>query len=449
MPSDPRALLRSRAYLRLLVIAAALGVPVSAAAYGFLALVSYLQSEIFTHLPHGLGFQAEPVWWPLPVLAMGGVLTGLAIRYLPGTGGAHPAEGFKTHRAPTPAELPGVILAALATLIFGAVLGPEAPLIAIGGGLVMLALRAARRDVPDQATAVLASAGSFAAISTLLGSPIIGAFLLMEASGLGGPMLGLVLVPGLLAAGIGSLIFLGLDAWTGLGTFTLAVPGLPHFGSPTIAEFGWAVVVGLAAALLGAGIRWLGLRLQPFSLRSPPAAALVAGLVVAGLAIAYAEGTGKNSSEVLFSGQSALGPLITNSATYSVGALLLLLVCKSLAYGVSLSSFRGGPIFPALFIGAAGGMALSHLPGLPLVAGVATGIGAMSVAMLSLPLTSVLLATLLLASDGLAVMPLVIVAVVVAYVASARITPAGPAASAEPPTGTRAAAADPSVTPRA
>src|SRR6266571_2691642 len=180
MPSDPRALLRSRSYLRLLLIAAILGAPVSAAAYGFLALVGYLQPEIFTHLPHGLGFQAEPVWWPLPVLAVGGVLTGLAIRYLPGTGGAHPAEGFKMHRAPTPAELPGVILAALATLIFGAVLGPEAPLIAIGGGLVVLALRAARRDVPDQATAVLASAGSFAAISTLLGSPIAGAFLLME-----------------------------------------------------------------------------------------------------------------------------------------------------------------------------------------------------------------------------------------------------------------------------
>ena len=63
-----------------------------------------------------------------------------------------------------------------------------------------------------------------------------------------------------------------------------------------------------------------------------------------------------------------------------------------------------------------GGVALSHLPGLPLVAGVAMGIGAMSVVMLRLPLTSVLLASLLLASDGLAVMPLVIVSVVVAYV---------------------------------
>src|SRR6476646_6549010 len=129
MPSDPRALLRSRAYLRLLVIAAALGVPVSAAAYGFLALVSYLQKEIFTHLPHGLGFQSEPAWWPLPVLAVGGVLPALAITYLPGRGGPSPAGGFKMHGPPTREQLPGVILAALATLIFGAALGPEMPLI--------------------------------------------------------------------------------------------------------------------------------------------------------------------------------------------------------------------------------------------------------------------------------------------------------------------------------
>jgi hypothetical protein len=74
-----------------------------------------------------------------------------------------------------------------------------------------------------------------------------------------------------------------------------------------------------------------------------------------------------------------------------------------------------------MFIGAAGGIALSHLPGLPMVAGVAMGIGAMSAVMLKLPLTSVLLATLLLGSDGLAVMPLAIVAVVVAHVASAWI----------------------------
>jgi H+/Cl- antiporter ClcA len=149
----------------------------------------------------------------------------------------------------------------------------------------------------------------------------------------------------------------------------------------------------------------------------------VAGLAIAGLAIAFAEGTGKSSSEVLFSGQSALGPLVTNSAAYTVGALVLLIVCKAVAYGISLSGFRGGPVFPSMFIGAVGGIALSHLPGLQLVAGVAMGIGAMCAVMLRLPLTSVLLATLLLAADGLTVMPLAIVAVVVAYVVSARLTP--------------------------
>jgi len=417
-------LLRSRSYLQLLILAAILGVPISAAAYGFLALVSYLQEEIFTHLPHGLGFATEPVWWPLPVLVVGGVLAGLAIRYLPGRGGPSPAAGFALHAPPTPVQLPGVILAALATLVFGVVLGPEMPLIAIGGGLGVLVTRInRRRTVPEQAVRILGATGSFAAISTLLGSPIVGAFLLMEASGIGGPMLGLVLVPGLLASGIGSLIFIGLDSLTGLGTFSLAIPSLPHFARPDLAEFGWAVAIGLAAAVVGPGIRWLALFLKPYADRWVMLALPLAGAVIAVLAIIYAEGTGKATSEVLFSGQVDIGPLIHNASSYTVGALLLLVVCKGLAYGVSLSGFRGGPIFPAMFIGATGGIALSHLPGLPLVPGVAMGIGAMSVVMLTLPLTSVLLATLLLASDGLAVMPLVIVAVIVAHVAAAYIAP--------------------------
>ncbi len=105
-PADPAALLRSRSYLILLALAALLGVPVSAVAYGFLALVSYLQKEIFNHLPHGLGFANTPQWWPLPVLAAGGMLTALAIRYLPGNGGPSPAEGFKLHPRRHPRSFP-------------------------------------------------------------------------------------------------------------------------------------------------------------------------------------------------------------------------------------------------------------------------------------------------------------------------------------------------------
>jgi H+/Cl- antiporter ClcA len=432
-PSDPLAPLRSRSYVALLALAAIVGVVVSAVAYGFLALVSKVQGWIFTSLPRDLGFHAEPVWWPIPPLVIAGVLVALTIRYLPGTGGHSPADGFKVGGAPSPIELPGVVLAALATLCLGVVLGPEAPLVALGAGLGICALRLAKRDAPPKTNAVVAAAGSFAAISTLLGSPLIGAFLLMEASGLGGATLELVMIPGLLAAGIGSLIFIGLGHWTGLGPFSLALPNLPHFGTPDLAEFGWALVIGVAAAALGVGVSRLALLLRSHVERRMVLAMPVVGLAVAGLAIAFAEGSGKATSEVLFSGQNALGPLIQHSAAYTVGALLLLMTCKGLAYSASLSSFRGGPIFPALFLGAAGGVALSHLPGLPLVPAVAMGIGAMSAVMLRLPMSSVLLATLLLAADGLAVTPLVIVAVVVAYVVSARLAPASaPAPQAAP-----------------
>jgi H+/Cl- antiporter ClcA len=414
-PPDPQALLRSRDYVRLLVLAAIIGVPISAAAYGFLKLVAVVQDAVY--------YDSAPTWWPLPVLAAGGLLTACAIRYLPGGGGHSPADGFKTSGAWPANAVPGVLLAALATLGSGAVLGPEAPLILMGSGLGVLAVRLTARDAPPTAAAVIAAAGSFAAISSLLGSPLLGAFLLLEASGLGGAMVGVVLLPGLLAAGIGTLIFVGLDALTGFGTFSLAIPGLPAFDRPTGVMFLWAIAMGLVAPFLGRGIQLLAravrARVEGRMLLLTP----VVGLLIGGIAIAFGQATSHDASEVLFSGQDALPVLVDDAAGWSVGALLLLVACKGLAYALSLSSFRGGPVFPAMFIGAAAGMAAAHLPGLELVPAVAMGIGAMSTVMLTLPLTSTLLATLLLGTDGLAAMPLVIVAVVVAHVLTARLTP--------------------------
>jgi H+/Cl- antiporter ClcA len=434
-PADAGALLRSPAYVRLLALAAIIGVPVSAIAYGFLKLVSWLQGQLFEALPSTLGFDNPPLWWPLPLLVAGGFLCAAAIRELPGIGGHSPADGLQMGGALPAIELPGVFFAALATLSFGVVLGPEAPLILMGSGLGVLAVQLARRDTPDRARAVIAAAGSFAAISSLFGSPLLGAFLLLEASGLGGPMLGVVLVPGLLAAGIGSLVFVGLDSLTGFGTLSLSIPDLPPVGAPTGAGFGWAIAFGLLAPPLGLAIRHLALRVRPVVEPRMFVAMPVLGALIAGLAIGFDALTDHPSSEVLFSGQTALPGLITGAGAWSVGALIALIVAKSLAYALSLSAFRGGPIFPAMFIGSAAGIAASHLPGLDLVPGVAMGIGTMSVVMLGLPLTSVLLATVLLASDGTQVIPLVIVAVVVAYVVTARLTPASSPSGDDPATG--------------
>jgi H+/Cl- antiporter ClcA len=414
---DPLTVVRSRAYLWALVLAALLGIPISVAAYGFLALTSRLQNAIFQDLPEGIFAGTTPAWWPVPWLLLCGVLTAAVIRHLPGTGGHSPALGFALGGGPpVDRDLPGVVLAALATLSLGAVLGPEGPLIAIGAGLAALTVHLLRKDAPPMALTVMASAGSFAAVSTLLGSPLLGAFLIMEAAGIGGIRLSMVALPGLLSSGIGALVFVGLDSWTGLGTFSLALTSVPPAGAPSTATLLWAVVLGAAAAPIGWGIRWVALGLRPVVHRSRVFVTAGLGLLVGLIAMVYQLISGRTFTEVLFSGQDALPHVVANAADYSLATLVLLALCKAAAYSLSLSAFRGGPVFPAILIGGVLGIAAADLPGMSLAASVAIGIAAMCTTMLRLPLTSALLAVVLLGADGVAVTPPVIVAVVAAYV---------------------------------
>jgi H+/Cl- antiporter ClcA len=431
---DPVSVVRSRAYLSALVLAAMLGIPISAIAYGFLALVAALQGYLFADLPATLFDGTPPAWWPVPWLVLCGLLVSLTIRHLPGTGGHSPALGFSVGGGPPlDRNLAGIVLASLATLSLGAVLGPEGPLIAIGSGLAALTVRQLKKDAPPMALTIMASAGSFAAVSTLLGSPLLGAFLIMEAAGIAGATLSLVALPGLLASGIGALVFIGLDSWTGLGTFSLSLTSVPPGVDPTVATLLWAVPVGIVGALLGWAIRWIGLSLRPLVHRNRVPVTAGLGLLIGLTAMAYQLITDQSFTDVLFSGQDALPALVANAADYSVATLLVLAVCKLLAYGMSLSAFRGGPVFPAMFVGAVLGIALSGLPGMSLAPAIGMGIGAMCCAMLRLPLTSVLLATLLLGSDGLQVVPEVIVAVVVAFVITAVLPTPGPSQTEEPP----------------
>jgi H+/Cl- antiporter ClcA len=414
---DLATTIRSKAYLSALVLAALLGIPISVAAYGFLALVSKLQKVIYEDLPGDLFTGATPAWWPVPWLVLCGLLTAAVIRYLPGNAGHSPALGFQVGGGPPlDRELPGIVLAALATLTLGAVLGPEAPLIAIGAGLAALTVRLVNRDAPPMALTIMASAGSFAAVSTLLGSPLLGAFLIMEAAGIGGVTLTLVALPGLLSSGIGALVFIGLNNWTGLGSFSLAFTSVPPAVNPTVATMAWALVLGAAAAPIGWLIRSGALTLRPVVHRNRVVVTAGLGLLVGLIAMAYQLISGNSFSQVLFSGQDALPDVVANAADYSVATLLFLALCKTVAYSVSLSAFRGGPIFPALFIGGVLGIAASGLPGMDLASSIAMGIGAMCTTMLRLPLTATLLAVVLLGADGVVVTPAVIVAVVVSFV---------------------------------
>jgi H+/Cl- antiporter ClcA len=416
---DPSSTLLTRGFLVVLVIAAFVGIAVSLAAWCFVELVYQIQRELYTHLPNALGYHSgPPLWWSIPILAIAGLITALAIVRLPGQGGHVPAYGLKLGAGPAnPVELPGVILAGLASIGLGTVIGPEAPLLALGAGVAVAIVRRARSQAPEQLLIVVGAAGSFAALSFVFSSPIIAAVIVIEATGLGKARLPVILLPGLVGAGIGSLVSIGMGSFTGLSSsaYALGPLQLPTFHHPTVGNFGWSIALAIAVAVVAHLIRSGGMGTQRIVKSRPLIALPLCGLIVSGLAIAFAQASGKNFTEVLFSGQDALPGLVSGSGTWSESALLLLILFKGLGYSISLGSFRGGPTFPAIFLGAAAGILASHLPGFPLTAAVAVGIGSGTAAILRLPLSAIVIASLLTAKAGLGAEPLTIIAVVVTY----------------------------------
>ncbi len=435
-------LVESKSFVVLLAVAALVGLLVSLASWAFLELTTQLQQWVFVDAPTGLGFSSgAPVWWPLPILFIAGLIAASAIARLPGRGGHVAAHGLASGVPPAGRDLPGVLLAAVATIGLGLVLGPEAPLLALGGGLALLALRLSRRELPPQVPTLMAAVGAFAAMTALFGSPAIAAIIIIEVTAIGGPQLRLVLLPGLLGAGVGMLVTLGYGSWSGLSTSAYAISALslPPFPRPGLADFGWSIAV---AAVIAAGGQLLlhgGLRTERVALPRPFVVLPIVGLMVASLAIVFNQVTGKGIDQVLFDGQDQLPGLISSADTWTLGALTLLLLCKGTAYMISLGSFRGGPTFPALYLGAAVGLMASHLPGFSLTPAVAVAIGAATVAILRLPWTAVVLATFLTGASGAGTVPLLVVGVAVAYITTLAVAGrlgAPPSDGVHPPVAT-------------
>jgi H+/Cl- antiporter ClcA len=421
-PVDPTAMIRTREYGRLLVLAGPIGLVTSLGAWCFLTLVPWLQTSVLEDLPVAIGFAEPPWWWPIPVLAAAGLITAFAIVRLPGAGGSVPAEGLGSGPPTRPIDLPGILLAGLATLGLGLVLGPSAPVIAIGAGLGLFALNQVKKDAPHQVHMVIAAAGSCASFAMVFRSPLVSSIIIMEAIGLSGPMLPLVLLPGLLAAGIGSVVYLGLGYLSGLSVDAYAVYPLElsPMGDLTLVQIGWTVALAIITAAVGFAVTQVGRRAHRAAAARPFIVIPFAGVVVAVLAIIFGL-TGQPVDAVLFSGSSALVPLVDQAATLSLGTMALLLLLKGIAWSISMGSFRGGAVFPAIFMGTVGGLLASHLPGLPEGAGVAAVLAASVTAILRLPLSSVILAGGLTASTGPAALTLVVISVVVAYVAVDKI----------------------------
>ncbi len=417
-PQDAKSVIRDSRYRKLLVLAAVVGVAVSLASWGFLTLVPWLQDLVFLDLPDLLGFAQAPWWWPIPILAIAGALTAYVILNLPGGGGGIPADGLSSG-VTEPATLPGVLLAGLATLGLGLVLGPSSPVIALGMGLGLFIIRSASPDTPEDAQNVIAVAGSFAALAMVFSNPIIAAIVLIEAIGIGGTMAPVIVLPGLLAAGIGSLVYLGMGSLTGLSTAAYALQPLelPPLGDLTLADFAWAVPLAILCAALGVGVVALAKRTNQLVSRGLWVRLPIVGIVVAVLAIAFAQITGESPLAILLSGSKAMSPIVEQADTLAISTIALLLLLKTAAWTLSMGSFRGGPVFPAIFVGVVAGLFAANLPGLDISAALPIVVAATLVVILRLPLAACTITLLLTASAGLQATALIITSVVVAYVA--------------------------------
>ena len=400
-------------YLRILVVAALLGVPVALASAAFMSAIHGLTTLVWTTVPDSAGWTTPPGWYVLAVPAMAGLLVAVTLR-LPGHGGEPAVKGIALEPL-SPVQLVSALLAALASLGLGLVLGPEAPLTALGLSAGLVAARALRLGASGGQ--ILAIAGAFAAISTVFGGPLPSALLLFELVALSGMVpsaaLGSVLLPGFLASGTAALVFTGVDHWPGVAETVLRLPPLPDYPTVRLPDVAWCLLVALVAAVVVAGARHAARQLAGRTARIPPAALLCgAGLAVGLLAVGFRAVSSQPVNLVLFSGEGALPQLVAET---SAGLLALLLLVKGAAYTLSLGAgFRGGPTFPAVTLGVVAGVLASILlPGLDLTPAVIAGLAAAASAALGLSFFGALLAALLAGSAAAETIPIAVIASVI------------------------------------
>ena len=406
---------RGGTYLRTLAAAALLGMPVAVAAVLFQTAIHDVVHLVWEVVPHWLEWGAPPAWYVILVPGIAGVLVAAALR-LPGHGGHSPLEGLGMS-ALDPAHLGSILLASLATLGLGLVLGPEAPLIALGLGLGVVATRIVRSEGAEAQPVVFA--GAFAAIAALFGGPLVAAFLVFELSAAGGAIPAKAMVraflPGFLAAGTGALVLTGIGDWPGLHQTGLALSSLEAYETVRLVDLGWCLLVAIGIATVVVGLRHLAHAISDRAAPRPELAVVVAGLLVGVLAVAFRATADRPVDLVLFSGQSELPAVIAEG---SAGVLLLLVLAKGLAYALSLGAgFRGGPVFPALAVGVAiAVVGADVLPGLASTPAIATGIAAATAAALRVPFTAVLFASLLMGSSAAEVAPVAIFAAAASWI---------------------------------
>lgn len=343
---------RARTMLLLALPALIIGVASSLVLIVVMKVASVLQTLLWAALPMRLGIDAASPGWIILLLTLTGIAVGLVIRFSPGHAGPDPAQEPLIGAPVPPSALPGLLIALILGLAGGVSLGPEHPIMAVNIALaVFLGSRAFPR-VGALDWTILASAGT---IGALFGTPVAAALIFSQTlqSNKDVPLWDRLFAP-LMAAAAGALT-------TGLffqPRFSLPIP---HYGQMQLTDIFSGAIVAAIAIALGMIAVWALPKMHTLmhQLKHPVLVLGLGGFLLGILGVIGGPIT-------LFKGLDEMQQMAF-SQIFSVQDYLLFAVVKLAAIVVAAAcGFRGGRIFPAVFVGVALGLMLhQHVDAVP------------------------------------------------------------------------------------
>lgn len=342
---------RARTLLILSCPAIVIGTGASLVLHFILNLASGLARIFWSSLPERLGIDASTPAWTLLILTLTGIAVGLVIRYMPGNGGPDPALEPLISPPITTRALPGVLLAMLLGLAGGVSLGPEHPIMSIN---IALSVALGARILPKVGAfdwTILAAAGT---VGALFGTPVAAALIFAQTLNAGseGPVWDRLFSP-LLAAATGAICTQLVSG----PLFVVSVAPYLQFHFVDLISGAIAAIIAVAIGMVGV---WGFPKLHRLirQIKNPVLMLGCGGFILGILGVIGGDMT-------LFSGLHEIPQL--SSSMFTVSDYLLFVVIKLLALVVAAAcGFRGGRIFPAIFVGVALGMMLhAHVPAVP------------------------------------------------------------------------------------
>ena len=324
----------------------------------------FIEGFLWMDLPGAWGIDPDSGWWIFGILSLTGIVIGLIVTYVPGHGGADSATVDLIAPPLKLVAVPGLVVVTVLALAGGVSLGPESPIIAVNTAILVALVARFWPRIGTELVVMMTASGT---IGALFGTPVAAILVLtgvVASAQTGGLLWDRLFLP-LLAASTGSMTMVFLDGPQ------LVARDVPSLTSPVLSFLPAAIVIACGAALIGllGSVLFRPLHGLFRRLKRPLLYTTLGGLLL-GLLGAL------GGPLTLFKGGPQMVELVRRAEEFTPWQLLFIIAIKLAALLIAATAgFRGGRIFPAVFIGAAVGL-LGHsiFQQIPLGPAIACGI---------------------------------------------------------------------------